>query len=129
MPLANALPLLIQATVSGIVMIRCYGRPAFRSFGLQASYAELLTATLFHLQLLCVEDLDLPSQCSRYKALTFVTFPPLAIQQWNRNKWILAIFLALQAAQSATGAWLVASYISGEEICTQTNFFHSLTIH
>lgn len=25
MPLANALPLLVQATVSGIVMIRCYG--------------------------------------------------------------------------------------------------------
>ncbi|KAK9894346.1 hypothetical protein P389DRAFT_190735 [Cystobasidium minutum MCA 4210] len=56
MPLANALPLLVQATVSGIVMIRCY-----------------------------------------------------AI--WNRNKWILAFFLALQASQSAVGGWLVGTYI------------------
>jgi hypothetical protein len=51
MPLANALPLLIQATVSGIVMIRCYGKVVSLY---SSSYAQITSLTVFLVQLLYV---------------------------------------------------------------------------
>lgn len=52
MPLANALPLLIQATVSGIVMIRCYGELV--SLYSLSTYTQITPLTVFLVQLLYV---------------------------------------------------------------------------
>lgn len=109
MPLANALPLLIQATVSGIVMIRCYGE-LVSQYSL-FSYTQITPLTVFLVQLLYVSIT--PLNTGLLLVLFSDTSSPTPLQ-WNRNKWILAFFLALQAAQSAVGAWLVASYIQGE---------------
>lgn len=109
MPLANALPLLIQATVSGIVMIRCYGELV--SLYSLSTYTQITPLTVFLVQLLYVSIT--PLNTGLLLVLFSDTSSPTPLQ-WNRNKWILAFFLALQAAQSAVGAWLVASYIQGE---------------